>query len=336
MSKESSRPSTNKYSLASSDEESLLEGQEHSSLLDGMFKRSSWRTQLLGRKQDKYSRFLPYFSCNLCGLVTILVASFLCTTISTYVYITHHPRSLCPSTEAYSPILRQIDLPRRPKQMDARLAPNFTDPTALIYSFPPSPEVDAAWRRISARSVISVTRDDIVGIGKDPNTAVRMNPVWGDPETYLGSVEIFHQIHCLNTLRKGLINNYDYYYGQKWGWEPPIMFELHLRHCTNMLLQTLMCHSDVEIVTNMWSEAQPWPYADFGVIKQCKDFEKLLEWTESQQIDGATNHFSDYIAPPGTRKLPEEPLLREEMGQATGIDKNGDETKMIYIKNCNA
>ncbi|KAJ8123454.1 hypothetical protein ONZ43_g603 [Nemania bipapillata] len=221
--------------------------------------------------------------------------------------------------------------------MDARLAPNFTDPTALIYAFPPSPEVDRAWARITARSIIGITREDIVGIGKDPEIAVKLNPEWGMPEgTYMGSVDVFHQIHCLDTLRRGLITNYDYYFGKRWGFEPPIMFELHLRHCTNMILQTLMCHSDVEVVTNTWSEAQPWPYADFGVIKQCRDFEKLLEWTENHEIKAASTNFADYRAPPGTVRMPEEPLLREEMGDFTSKDKNGDELKLLHIKNCNA
>ncbi|KAI8955241.1 hypothetical protein F4801DRAFT_574828 [Xylaria longipes] len=196
-----------------------------------------------------------------------------------------------------APVLRQVHISRGPKQMDARLSPNYSDPTALIYSFPPSPEVEA-WARITARSVIGITREDITRIGDSSQTTT-------------------------TTSGRG-------------GFEPPIMFELHLRHCTNMLLQTLMCHSDVEIVTNTWSEAQPWPYADFAVTKQCRDFEKLLEWTESQEIAAATHNFSDYRASAGTVRIPEEPLLREEMGMFTSKDKNGDELKLLHIKNCNA
>ncbi|KAI0113628.1 hypothetical protein GGR51DRAFT_19401 [Nemania sp. FL0031] len=347
MSRKSDRKSEkaveNRYSLVGSDEESMSEVQEQEqSLLQGLLKRPSagWGIPKSGQNH-KYPRFLPVFSCNLCGLVTLLVVYLICTIISAYAYAAYYPsltsEQPCVEKYPYSPILRQIHLPRGPKQMDARLAPNYSDPSTLIYSFPPSPEVDKAWRRITARSLIALTREDIVGIGKDPTTAVPMNPEWGLPDdTYLGSVDVFHQIHCLDTLRQGLITNYDYYFGKKWGFEPPIMFELHLRHCTNMVLQALMCHSDVEIVTNTWSEAQPWPYADFAVTKQCRDFELLLDWTESHSVDEAVKHFVDYQAPPGTVRMPEEPLLRKEMGVATGKDKNGDEVKLLHIKNCNA
>ncbi|KAI1271515.1 hypothetical protein F5Y07DRAFT_341916 [Xylaria sp. FL0933] len=61
---------------------------------------------------------------------------------------------------------------------------------------------------------------------------------------------MLNQIHCLDTLGRELVTNYDYSFGTRWGFEAPIMFELHLRHCTKMLLQTSMCHADVKIVTN--------------------------------------------------------------------------------------
>ncbi|KAI1428774.1 hypothetical protein F5Y12DRAFT_710721 [Xylaria sp. FL1777] len=85
---------------------------------------------------------------------------------------------------------------------------NFSDPTVLIYSFSPSSDIDRTWARITARSIIGLAHEDITGIGKDPTIAVLMSP-------------------------EGLITNYDLCFGRRWGFEEPIVFELHLRHCTD-------------------------------------------------------------------------------------------------------
>lgn len=159
-----------------------------------------------------------------------------------------------------------------------------------------------------------------------------MDPSWGAGEdSYMVEVDVFHQIHCLNALRKALITNYDHYWGRRWGWEPPIMFETHLKHCTSMLLQSLMCHSDLEVVTHKWSEAQPWPYPDFGVKKQCRDFKRLLELKETFNLKDAGDKYLSHRPPPGTVRTPEEPFKAAGLGNATG-EKNGRNTKLLRIR----
>lgn len=65
----------------------------------------------------------------------------------------------------------------------------------------------------------------------------------------MAEIDVFHQLHCLNALRKALVMNYDYYWGAKWGFEPPLMFTTHLEHCMDILRQNIMCHSDVDAIT---------------------------------------------------------------------------------------
>jgi hypothetical protein len=72
---------------------------------------------------------------------------------------------------------------------------------------PPSPEVDAAWNWLSGEDVqlVTVSREDIVKSGKDATLAVEAPPSWGlGKDAYIAQVEVFHQIHCLNELRKEL------------------------------------------------------------------------------------------------------------------------------------
>ncbi|RYC65472.1 hypothetical protein CHU98_g744 [Xylaria longipes] len=144
---------------------------------------------------------------------------------------------------AYSPVLNHIDLLFQLKQVSAQRYHNQS-----IYVGQPSPEVDAVWDRIQEAMIWGISGDDMLRIGKDASKS----------------------IHCLNVLRKGLVTNYDYNWGQRWGFEPPIDFKTHLRHCTSLLLQSLICHADVEIIMHEGNEEQPWPFPDFGVAKQCR------------------------------------------------------------------
>jgi hypothetical protein len=100
----------------------------------------------------------------------------------------------------------------------------------VMYRQPPSPEVDAAWQRLTMvdLELVAVSGEDIAKSGKDPSVAV---PYGDTPDTYLAELDIIHQLHCLNTLRQHI--HYDYY------WSEPIdeNTEGHRDHCLHTLLQ---------------------------------------------------------------------------------------------------
>lgn len=172
----------------------------------------------------------------------------------------------------------------------------------------PSPEVDAAWDSISAEDlqIITVSSSDIVKSGKDPSHSVKAPSSWGfGDDAYIAQVEVFHQIHCLNELRKELF--YDYYYHNAPRNELHIS---HKTHCIHILLQSLMCNADVGIITHNWiydekySDPKTRPFPDFSVEKKCRDFDSILRWLEE---DGGVKKFSSKFPmeyPPGAFVLP--------------------------------
>ncbi|KAI1410527.1 hypothetical protein F5Y13DRAFT_201982 [Hypoxylon sp. FL1857] len=300
---------------------------------------SSSKDTTLSPSEDvcRFRCYAPRVSVNFSGFIILLFTNLLLTTL--VVYFREHyyaaPKKPSSSNTAYSPVLNFIDLPFSPKRVDARLYPNFSDPAA-IYMGKPSKDVDDAWNRIEDNMIFGITRDDVVRIGKDPGISVKFNPEWGQgDDLYMAEVDVFHQIHCLNSLRKALIFNYEYYYYDLYGFEPPLGFEVHARHCTSILLQSIMCHSDVEVVTHVWHESTPQPYPDFGVNRQCRDFDQLLRWKEESDLPHAHRKFGAYRAPEGATQVPAEPAEVEVLGNATGF-KHGTPTKMMYIKGCNA
>lgn len=228
-----------------------------------------------------------------------------------------------------APVLNHIELPFSPKTLDARRYTNQS-----IYVDTPSPEVDQAWERISDELIFGITHDDVLRIGKDPQRAIRFNPAWGlGEDLYMAEVDVFHQIHCLNMLRKALVTNYDYYWGRRWGFAPPLDFRTHLRHCTSVLLQGLMCHADAEVITHEWREDQPWPFPDFGVVKQCRDFDAFLDWARGADIEESHRRYLEYRPPSGTVRIMKEEGTDEVIGKATGYN-HGTETQEICIQNC--
>lgn len=178
----------------------------------------------------------------------------------------------------------------------------------IIWRKDPSPEVDAAWDRISTEGfeLIVVKESDVIRSGKDPQRAVQAPISWGyGGDAYLAQIDVFHLIHCLNELRKEM--HFDYYYGTQHKGQPsPEVHVSHKKHCLHMVLHHLMCHADTETITHEWvySERAPdpktRPYPDFNIVKQCRNFDSLLEWATKNAVKDMSNKFRKLRIPFGT------------------------------------
>ncbi|KAG1813507.1 uncharacterized protein BJ212DRAFT_394744 [Suillus subaureus] len=142
-----------------------------------------------------------------------------------------------------------------------------------IYRGPPSPEIDAAWARI-AQDVLPtrMSLEDFVKAGEvDSPSKVKY------PATYGGglvvSMEAYHQLHCLNLLRK--VTWPEYYRPTDTSLE---VIPMHLDHCIEMIRQNIMCNADVTMITWDWVQGLETTYPNFNTRHQCRNFEKILDW----------------------------------------------------------
>lgn len=153
-----------------------------------------------------------------------------------------------------------------------------------IYSQDPSPEVDAAWEKVShAMTFISLTAEDAKRLGKDPESLIQIPEGMRDAGHHLSSQDTLHQFHYLDYLRKSLIHNYHYYWGDKWGFWPPFSLVRHMTHCVDILGQHIMCNTDMELYTYNWRVGEETKWPDFGVKKTGRDFNVLLKHLEETQ-----------------------------------------------------
>ena len=141
------------------------------------------------------------------------------------------------------------------------------------------------WEVYELSDVFPITRDDVVRLNEDPETAVKFdNDYWGFSEDmYMGAFDMLHKIHCLNKLRRMTFEDY--------GERTPVkkkhgrLWWVHLRHCVDMLMQDQMCHADADILTFRWADTQIHPWVDMSINRKCRNFDQIWQWGKDRYVD---------------------------------------------------
>lgn len=94
---------------------------------------------------------------------------------------------------------------------------------------------DELWEETELTRVFPVTRSDILKMSKDPSTAVKLeDDLWGlGDDAYATILDVYHQLHCLNSLRQIA---YGQYYGVVMGDTngEPSLREVHINQLTTV------------------------------------------------------------------------------------------------------
>lgn len=111
----------------------------------------------------------------------------------------------------------------------------------------PNPADEAVWDDWEQTIVVPVTASGIRELGKDLSTAAKLeDDVWGlGDDAYAAVLDVFHQIHCLNQLRKFAYA--DYYHMKIANADPEALttHEVHTNHCVDILLQAIQCSGNL-------------------------------------------------------------------------------------------
>ena len=126
---------------------------------------------------------------------------------------------------------------------------------------------------------------------------------------YVAGLEVFHQLHCLNSLRQ--YSYPEYYNGSSAIFTyNPLQQRQHLDHCIDIIRQTLMCHADVGLVTQSWVKNHPNPYPDFSTWHKCSSIVPLVKFTMDRRIKGQPSRTEGSVVletPPCERMAEEHP-----------------------------
>ncbi|MCJ1420489.1 hypothetical protein MMC32_006846 [Xylographa parallela] len=155
----------------------------------------------------------------------------------------------------------------------------------------PRPELDQAWNEAYLYCdglPLSFCGGYLADMLEGPNIVVssedlkdinRTSIELADGSGYLGTLSVFHQIHCLDYIRKYIFRE-DYP-----SLEAPERRWQHVDHCFDEIRLSLMCHGDIALTTWSWNATEATPYANFNVKHECRNWDSILAWTKAHQAN---------------------------------------------------
>ncbi|KAF3807196.1 hypothetical protein GCG54_00008651 [Colletotrichum gloeosporioides] len=154
----------------------------------------------------------------------------------------------------------------------------------------PTAEMEAKWERLSQVPGVIIPPDRVSYLNRSVDqgfvSAIHDSPSLG----YIGVVEVFHHLHCLNMLRQYIWKDsypQDITPSLLKSNSPEIARD-HTSHCIDTLRQALMCTGDVTpylVYKKKDSEASEAPIReDFQASHKCRKFPKLLDWVKRNGV----------------------------------------------------
>ncbi|KAK7954062.1 hypothetical protein PG996_014948 [Apiospora saccharicola] len=227
------------------------------------------------------------------NLLFFVVSCVLC---GTWYYNVHTRKNgALRQASSYSPILDMLDLDLSVQIMNGTLF-QPKDGGSIARQMP-NPESDTVWSEYELTRYFPVSAAQIRAMGKDPATVAKLEDEdWGmGDDSYVSILDVYHQLHCLNTLRQLA---YPEYYSNATYQHPKTMgsekrgkkqkseiLAIHVNHCVDMLMQAIQCSGNVNLITMHWVEEQPYPFPDMSVNRQCINFDKLSQWRKDNTLD---------------------------------------------------
>ncbi|KAJ7643220.1 hypothetical protein B0H17DRAFT_994596 [Mycena rosella] len=149
-----------------------------------------------------------------------------------------------------------------------------------IYERRASAAVDEAWRGLYS---VAATKMSRLEAEKMPN---KTWPLHTEKGNYIFTLDVFHQLHCLDTLRQQANRGHNYTH-------VPIA---HVRHCVGVIRQALMCSADITPVVWQWSEELQKAEQRDDILHVCRDFDRIRDWaSERTFVDNSSGLLHTYI-----------------------------------------
>ncbi|GAB0133378.1 hypothetical protein EsDP_00001789 [Epichloe bromicola] len=155
-----------------------------------------------------------------------------------------------------------------------------------IYRGPPTLQREKAWEGLWRQHLVAVDTAGIEALNQT-NAGEHVEVIGSDPAnpSYGATLEVFHQLHCLDELRKYTwpLRLFDKSWGRLYPSirEDEMMSRMHVDHCIETLRLSLMCYSDITPVLFLKDESRPTgDRVDFNVHHKCRDFQKIVHFQE--------------------------------------------------------
>ncbi|KAI0818327.1 hypothetical protein GGR55DRAFT_674160 [Xylaria sp. FL0064] len=139
------------------------------------------------------------------------------------------------------------------------------EPGVPQYVGEPNDELDRRWRSLIRGQAVDLRGEEAESVA---DITYQKPGGW-----YLTGPDSFHQLHCLDVIRRAL--RPDYYTPPN----PEPVHTMHVEHCIDYLRQGVMCAADLTMIPVSWSTKRDRILQNAEVVHTCRNFEKIHEWT---------------------------------------------------------
>ncbi|KAF9486940.1 hypothetical protein BDN71DRAFT_770718 [Pleurotus eryngii] len=140
------------------------------------------------------------------------------------------------------------------------------------FQVPPSKELDELWEDLHNFRISRIPKSQAKLL---PNV---MEAIPGDEEHYAVELNVFHELHCLNRIRKTIYS--EHYPDMRISLPGK---EIHMSHCLDSIRQSLVCSSDVSLIVWKWDEEAGQSFPRGNVVHRCRDLDRIKEWALENQ-----------------------------------------------------
>ncbi|KAI1170921.1 hypothetical protein F4777DRAFT_567471 [Nemania sp. FL0916] len=139
------------------------------------------------------------------------------------------------------------------------------EPDVPQYVGEPSDQLDRRWRSLIRGQAVDLRGEEAESVA---DITYEKPGGW-----YLTGPDSFHQLHCLDVIRRAL--RPDYYTPPN----PEPVHTMHVEHCLDYIRQGIMCAADLTMIPVEWSTKRDRILQITEVTHTCRDFDKIHEWT---------------------------------------------------------
>ncbi|KAL5610699.1 hypothetical protein FOBRF1_006816 [Fusarium oxysporum] len=215
-----------------------------------------FETQKRLPKYERWAKLLPYS-----GLLNI---ALLLALIATFAVREHHYNKAYIPNEIYSPAQSAV------QYETVIFSGGLREEESKFRGS--SSDVDKQWDELYNQVLISQISAE--SAAKLPNATT---PFTNDTSHYIIELDVFHQLHCLNMMRK-LAYPDVYKIDLVSGSEEAIDNIFHMEHCYEQLRQSLQCSSDISTIYWEWSVKKQRMFGNVRTTHTCRNFDRIRDW----------------------------------------------------------
>jgi hypothetical protein len=136
-----------------------------------------------------------------------------------------------------------------------------------------SPGAEAAWKKLMDPYLVQISSAEAARISR-PTSQISQNP-----DYYITSLDVYHQLHCLNDIRK-MVRDYNSTDGNLGRLQT-----MHKFHCIDSIRQSLMCSADLSLIHWYWAPQVGKNFPNATTTHICRKWSMIEEWAMGHKLD---------------------------------------------------